>query len=350
MTVVQGILAAIVAAVVGVPFAAVLTLWGEGDPKDTKRVTLEKNSADPHGGGPDEITPLACCNLLVVLAAIVVLELAMADVVADSISALAIAALCALMAAAVPGVRYAGGTRGLPLALHVAGAVALAAGCLSAGAFAAGPGAHRSGLTLLAVTAVAAAATAVLALLRARVTLTVLPVAAAVLLAVFGAVASSVHGSAGYAMRYGHPVSMALPSSCVQGRGMGCVFTWDRSAHGRSAAFSDGQQVTVHFSEEGRSRYGRYYALGGLYEPGDDNDPTGVTLETRAVEGDAYVTLGYAADSWTPLGRFRPPGAAWAALPLLLLPLGLHLFRVRDREAQPLRRRSRADVTRSGTR
>ncbi|MEU6768016.1 hypothetical protein ABZ916_36595 [Streptomyces sp. NPDC046853] len=279
------------------------------------------------------------CNLLIVMGAIVLLELAVAEVVSDNGCAWAIAALSVVMVSTVPVVRYEKGVRGLPLAVHVSGALALAAGCLSIGAFVTEPRVHALGLILLAVAVVGAATTSVLALIRAKVTLTVLPIAVAVLLIVFGAVASSQYNSAGYAMRYGQPVRMALPGSCVQGQGMGCVITWDQTDSGGSSVFSYGQQVTVHFSEEGRSRYGHYYALGGLYKPGDDNDPTGVSLDARAVGGDAYVTVGYTSDSWTPLGRFRLPGLVWASLPLFLLPLGLHLFLVRDRATQPLRRR-----------
>ncbi|MEV8315118.1 hypothetical protein AB0Q95_13170 [Streptomyces sp. NPDC059900] len=312
-------------------------------------VTLEKATGEGHSDW-DDLSPSYRCNLLIVMGAIVLLELAVGEVVSENGCAWAIAALCVLMVSTVPFVRYEKGVRGLPLAVHVSGALALAAGCLSIGAFVTQSQAHGLGLVLLAVAVCGAATTAVLALVRARVTLTVLPVAVAVLVAVFGAVASSQYNSAGYAMRYGQPVRMALPGSCVQSEGMGCVITWDQTDQtdrGAPPVFSYGQQVTVHFSPEGRDRYGRYYALGGLYKPGDDNDPTGVSLDTRAVEGDAYVTLGFKSDSWTPLGQFRLPGLMWAALPLSLLPLGVHLFLVRDRAAQPLRRRPmrRAGVT-----
>ncbi|MFH8485020.1 hypothetical protein [Streptomyces longisporoflavus] len=357
MAVIQGILAAIATALVGLTFAGLLAAWENGGVAeaekpsgpgatarpgtDTGGVTLKKGTADTGDtrGDWDEVTALYSFSLLSVVAAIVLLELAMADVVSGNGCLWAIAALCALMVSGVPVARYGKGVRGLPLAVDVSGALALAAGFLSAAAFVTEPGAHALGLTLLAVTVAAAATTAVLALIRARVTLTVLPIAAAVLVAVFGAVSWSQYDSPGYAMRYGQPVRMALPGSCVEGNGMGCVITWDRADSGPSSAFSSGQQVTVHFSEEGQARYGRYYALGGLYEPGDENDPTGVSLDARAVGGDAYVTLGYKADSWTPLGRYRLPGLVWAALPLFLLPLGLHLYLVRDRATHPLRRR-----------
>ncbi|MGW5867081.1 hypothetical protein ACWFRJ_33510 [Streptomyces sp. NPDC055239] len=313
---------------------------------DAGGVPLKKGAkgAKDTPGDWDDISPLYRFNLLTVVATIVLLELAVAEVISDNGCAWAIAGLFALMVSAVPIVRYDMGVRGLPLAVHVSGALAVAAGCLGVGAFVTEPRAHGLGLMLLAVAVVGAATVSVLSLVRARVTLTVLPVAVAVLVAVFGAVSSSQYDTPGYAMRYGHPVRMELPGSCVQGRGMGCVITWDRPDRGPSSVFSYGQQVTVHFSEEGRARYGRYYALGGLYRPGDGNDPTGVSLDTRAVGGDAYVTLGYQAGSWTPMGRYRLPGLAWASLPLFLLPLGVHLFLVRDRATHPLRRR-RAGVT-----
>ncbi|MGW6055371.1 hypothetical protein [Streptomyces sp. NPDC055189] len=315
-------------------------------------VTLNKDTKDTGDkpGDWDDMSPLYRCNLLIVLGAIVLMELAMADVISDNGCVWAIAGLAALMASTVPFVRYDNGVRGLPLAVHVSGALATAAGCLSVGAFVTEPQALAPALMLLAVAVVGAATTAVLALVRARVTLTVLPIAVGVLVAVFGAVASSQYDTPGYAMRYGDPVRLELPGSCVEDRGMGCVITWDQPDRGPSSVFSYGQQVVVHFSEEGQQRYGRYYSLGGFYKPGDDDDPTGIFLDARAVEGDAYVTLGFKADSWTPLGRYRLPGLVWACLPLFLLPLGVHLFLVRDRATHPLRRRSmrRAGVTEPG--
>ncbi|MGW1957015.1 hypothetical protein ACWCPI_30395 [Streptomyces sp. NPDC001920] len=371
MTVAQGIVAAIATALVGVPFVGVLAVWATGDteagekqlpsspparPGTTAgRVTLEKDTTDTDSGWDSEATS-GCCMLLVVAVAIVLVELAVADPGPDNGCVWAIAALCVLMVAAVPVVRYAKGVRGLPLAVHVSGALTLAAVCGGVGALVTEPRAHGPAWILIIVAGAGAATTSVLALVRAQVTLTVVPVAVAVLTAVFGAVSDSVHDSAGYAMRYGHPVRMALPASCAGNEEMACGITWNQPDSGPSSVFEHGQQVTVHFSAEGWSRYGRYYALYGFYEPGDDNDPTLVTLDTRAIGDDAYVTIGYEANALTSLGRFRLPGVLWATLPLLLLPLAVHLFLVRDRATQPLRRHrmwpagSAAPVTEHGER
>ncbi|MFH8612903.1 hypothetical protein ACH4D5_36075 [Streptomyces sp. NPDC018029] len=344
MSVAQGILVAIVTALVGVPFMAVLAVWATGDTEtgpagaDAERVTLEKGTTDDNSGWDRESTE-GCCVILVVILAIVLVEVAVADPGPNNGYVWTVTALSVVMVAAVPVVRYYKGVRGLPLALHVSGALTLAVGCLTLGVFITEPPTYRLGLALLAVVAAGVATTSVLALVLAEVTLTVVPVAVAVLVAVFGAVAQSVHDSAEYAMRYGHPVRMTLPTRCVGNEGMTCGITWNKTEHGPSPAFEYGQEVTVHFSPEGRSRYGRYYALGGFYKPGDANDPTLVSLDTRAIDDNAYVTTGYEADSMTPLGRFRLPWPVWAALPLFLVPLALHLFLVRDRATHPLRRR-----------
>ncbi|MEU3448793.1 hypothetical protein AB0H29_16445 [Streptomyces thermolilacinus] len=357
MTVAQGVLAAVATAVVGVPFIAVLAEWARGEWEtdkeplrdggrrdrlgaDSQRVSLEKSTANAPGGWDGEAAS-GCFAVLVVAVAIALVEVALANPGPDDGCVWAVAALPALTAAAVPVLRYGKGARGLELAVHASGALTVAAGCLSVAGFVTGPLAHGPGPVLLAATGVGAAATAVLALVRAQVTLTVVPAAAAVLVAVFGLIASNVHDSAGYAVRYGHPVRMPLPSSCVSGETMACVVTWSESRHGPSSVFEEGQQVVVHFSEKGRSHYARYYRLGGFYRPGDENDPNGVFLDTRAVGDDAYVTLGYEVGSLTPLGRLRLTGPMWAALPLLLLPLALHLYLVRGRAAQPLRRYDR---------
>lgn len=121
---------------------------------------------------------------------------------------------------------------------------------------------------------------------------------------------------------------------------MACAVTWSESRHGPSSVFEDGQQIVVRFSKEARSHYARYYRLGGFYRTGDENDPNGVFLDTRAVGDDAYVTLGHEAGSLTPLGRLRLTGPMLAALPLLL-PLALHLYVDRERAAEPLRRSDR---------
>ncbi|MEV6757140.1 hypothetical protein [Streptomyces sp. NPDC051214] len=350
MTLGQGIFVAVVTAVVGVPLVSLIAGWGfgymgsearppqgPGSATDVKRVTLDKDGANTRDGWDGEAT-LGCCVFLVVAVAIVLVELAVADPGPNDGHVRAVAAIPVLMAAAVPVLRYRKGARGLLLALHASGALTLAAACLSVAAFVTGPPPYATGWILLAVVAVGVAVTSVVALVRAQVTLTVVPVAVAVLVAVFGAIAHSQYDSPGYAMRFGDSVRMPLPSRCVSGEGMGCVITWNEAQHGSSPAFAENQMVTVHFSPEARERYGRYYRLGGLYEPGDDNDPTQVSLDTRAVDDNAYVTLGYRADSFTPLGRLRLPGLMWAALPLLLCPLALHLFLVRDRATQPLRR------------
>ncbi|MFE2560607.1 hypothetical protein ACFXGT_32255 [Streptomyces sp. NPDC059352] len=367
MTLGQGIFVAVVTAVVGVPFAGLIAGWGVGDtgpeaspPRgggsatEVKRVTLDKETTNTRDGWDGEAA-LGCCIALVVAVAIVLVELAAADPGPNDGHVRAVATIPALMAAAVPVLRYRKGARGLLLAVHASGALTLAAACLSVAAFVTGPPPYATGWILLAVVAAGVATTSVLALVRAQVTLTVVPVAVAVLVAVFGAIAHSVYDSPGYAMLFGHPVRMPLPSQCVAGEGMACEITWNEAQHGSSPAFAQGQVVIVRFSPEGRDRYGRYYRLGGFYKPGDDNDPTLVFLDTRAVGDDAYVTLGYRADSFTPLGLLRLPGLMWAALPLLLCPLALHLFLVRDRAAQPLRRRTpgagrTAAVTRHGER
>ncbi|MCX5562027.1 hypothetical protein [Streptomyces sp. NBC_00038] len=368
MTLAQGIFVAVVTAVVGVPFAGLIACWGVGDtgpeaspPRgrgsatDVKGVTLDKDTANTRDGWDGEAT-LGCCVALVVGVAIVLVELAVADPGPNDGHVRAVATIPVLMAAAVPVLRYRKGVRGLLLAVHASGALTLAAACLSVAAFVTGRPPYATGWILLALVAAGLATTSVLALVRAQVTLTVVPVAVAVLVVVFGAIAHSEYDSPGYAMRFGHPVRMPLPSLCVAGEGMGCAITWDEAQHGSSPAFAQGQVVAVHFSPEASDRYGRYYGIGGFYEPGDDNDPTQVFLDTRAVGDDAYVTLGYRADSFTPLGRLRLPGLMWAALLLLLCPLALHLFLVRDRAAQPLRRRrtpgagGAAAVTRHGER
>ncbi|CAL9317681.1 hypothetical protein [Streptomyces sp. SudanB25_2051] len=360
MTVAQGVLAAVATAVVGVPFIAALAAWASGEwetdteaPRDgrpdrlgadRRRVSLEKAGANAPGGRDGE-TASGCFVLLVVAAAIALVEVALAAPGPDDGCVWAVAALPALTAAAVPVLRHRKGARGLELAVHASGALTLAAGCLSVAGFVTGPAAHGPGPALLAATGAGAAATAVLALVRARVTLTVVPAAAAVLVAVFGLIASDVHDSAGYAVRYGHPVRMPLPSGCVSGETMACAVTWSDSRHGPSSVFEDGQRIVVHFSKEGRSHYARYYRLGGFYRPGDENDPNGVFLDTRAVGDEAYVTLGYEAGPFTPLGRLRLTGPMWAALPLLLLPLALHLYLVRERAEQPLRRYRRGEAS-----
>ncbi|HET9382617.1 MAG TPA: hypothetical protein VFP69_17550 [Streptomyces sp.] len=352
MTLGQGIFVAVVTAVVGVPFVSLIAGWGVGDTApeaspppgggsatNTKRVTPDKDTAHTHDGWDGEAT-LGCCVALAVAVAIVLVELAVADPGPNDGHVRAVATIPVLMAAAVPVLRYRKGARGLLLAVHASGALTLAAACLSVAAFVTGPPPYATGWILLAVVAAGVATTSVLALVRAQVTLTVVPVAFAVLVTVFGAIAHSVYDSPGYAVRYGHPVRMPLPSHCVAGEAMACAITWNEARHGSSPAFTEGQAVTVHFSPQGSDRYGRYYRLGGFYEPGDANDPTLVFLDTRAVGDDAYVILGYRPDTFTPLGRLRLPGLVWAALPLLLCPLALHLFLVRDRAAQPLRRRT----------
>ncbi|MGW3648496.1 hypothetical protein [Streptomyces sp. NPDC000878] len=276
MTVVQGILVAIATALVGWLFVGLLVVWGtggtetgKGQPRtgppdrlgtEARRVTLEKDTADTHSSWDDEAT-LSCCAILIVIVAIVLVELAVADPDPDNGCVWAIAALSVLMVTAVPVLRYGKGVRGLPLAVHVSGALALAAGCLSVGAFLTEPPFYGLGWTLLAVAGAGAATTSVLALVRAQVTLTVVPVVVAVLVAVFGAVSQSAYDSAGYAMRYGHPVRMGLPAKCVGNEGMACGITWNQAEYGSSPAFDHGEEVTVVFSPEGRSRYGHYYAL-----------------------------------------------------------------------------------------
>ncbi|MFF8828988.1 hypothetical protein [Streptomyces sp. NPDC015131] len=366
MTVGQGIFAAVVTAVVGVPLAGLIAAWGAGEPPPEASppgaggkapgaggVTLEKGTAKPRDGWNGETTA-GCAVVLIVLVAVVLVELAVADPGPNDTLVRTVATLPVLMAAAVPFLRYRRGARGLPLALHASGALTLAAACLGAAAFVTGPPPYATGWALLALVAAGGATTAVLALVRARVTLTVVPVAVAVLVAAFGVVAHSVHGSAGYAVRYGHPVRMPLPSHCVMGEGMACGITWSEAQHGPSPAFAEGQAVTVRFSPEGRDRYGRYYRLGGFYQRGGADDPNLVFLDTRAVGDEAYVTLGHRATVFTPLGRLRLPGPVWAALLLLLAPLALHLYVVRDRAAQPLRRARRTEwaaaVSRRGER